>query len=60
MLDENGREITRKVLVSLESLFKEAVEREWVAPNPAADVKLKRQKRNDKQAEIPTKHETGA
>jgi len=57
MLDENSREMTRKVLVSLKSLLKEAVEREWIAASPAADVKLKRQKRHDKQAKIPTKDE---
>ena len=57
MLDGNSREMTRKVLVSLKSLLKEAVEREWIQASPASDVKLKRQKRHDKQAEIPTKDE---
>lgn len=57
MLDENSRAMTRKVLVSLKSLLKEAVEREWIAASPAADVGLKRQKRHDKLPEIPSKEE---
>lgn len=57
MLDGNSREMTRKVLVSLKSLLKEAVEREWIQASPAAEVMLKRQKRHDKQAGIPTKEE---
>jgi integrase len=57
MLDASSRAMTRKVLVSLKSLLREAVEREWIAASPAAEVKLKRQKRHDKRAEIPTKDE---
>lgn len=57
LLDENSRAMSRKVLVSLKSLLKEAVEREWIAASPAADVSLKRQKRHEKRPEIPTKEE---
>lgn len=57
MLDEVSREMTRKVLVSLKSLLKEAVEREWLETSPATDVKLKRQKRHEKRVQIPTKEE---
>jgi len=60
MLDEVSREMTRKVLVSLKSLLKEAVDREWIAASPAEGVKLKRQSRHDKVAEIPTKEEIRA
>ena len=34
MLDGNSRAMTRKVLVSLKSLLKEAVEREWIDASP--------------------------
>lgn len=57
MLDDNSREMTRKVLVSLKSLLGEAVEREWIDASPATSVKLKRQTRHIKRAEIPTKEE---
>ena len=57
MLDENSREMTRKVLVSLKSLLKEAVEREWIPASPAAEISLKRQTRHVKRADIPTKDE---
>ena len=57
MLDENSREMTRKVLVSLKSLLKEAVEREWISASPAAEITLKRQTRHAKRADIPTKDE---
>lgn len=57
LLDENSRAMSRKVLVSLKSLLKEAVEREWIAASPAVDVTLKRQKRHEKRPEIPTKEE---
>jgi integrase len=57
MLDGRSRAMTRKVLVSLKSLLAEAVEREWIPSSPAADVKLSRQRRHEKRAEIPTKEE---
>jgi integrase len=57
MLDAASRAMTRKVLVSLKSLLKVAVDREWIQASPATDVALKRQKRHDKQVEIPTKDE---
>ncbi len=57
MLEASSREMTRKVLVSLKSLLKEAVAREWIEASPAADVKLKRQTRHEKQAAIPSKDE---
>ncbi|MEE8453886.1 MAG: tyrosine-type recombinase/integrase [Limibaculum sp.] len=57
MLDENSRAMTRKVLVSLKSLLKEVVEREWIDASPAAEIKLKWQKRHDKRIDIPTKEE---
>lgn len=57
LLDENSRAMTRKVLVSLKSLLKVAVEREWIAASPAADVALKRQTRHEKRPGIPTKQE---
>ncbi len=57
MLDDNSREMTKKVLVSLKALLKEAAEREWIDTNPAAEVRMKRQSRHDKEAKIPTKDE---
>jgi hypothetical protein len=47
MLDTHSREMTRKVMVSLKSLLKVAVEREWIATSPAASVGLKRQSRHE-------------
>jgi len=60
LLDDVSREMARKVLVSLKSLLKEAVQRDWIAASPAVDVTLKRQRRHDKAAEIPTKQEIKA
>lgn len=57
MLDANSREMTRKVMVSLKSLLKVAVEREWIATSPAASVGLKRQSRHDEEVVVPTKEE---
>lgn len=44
LLDDGvSRALVKKIMVSLRSLLSEAVEREWIAHNVAADVKLKRQ-----------------
>lgn len=59
MLDDGlSQAIVKKVMVSLRAILSEAVEREWVDHNVAAEVKMKRRRRTDQDERIiPTKDE---
>ncbi len=59
LLDEGvSRVLVRKIMVSLRAVLAEAVEREWVDYNVAAEVRVKRSNGRDrKRALIPTKDE---
>ncbi|QFT62689.1 site-specific integrase [Roseivivax sp. THAF30] len=59
MLDDGlSQALVKKVMVSLRAVLSEAVEREWVDHNVAAEVKMKRRRRTDQDERIiPTKDE---
>ena len=59
LLDDGvSHALVRKIMVSLRAVVSEAVEREWVAHNVAAEVKTKRRSRSSADAQIiPTKQE---
>ncbi|AHM05747.1 Phage integrase [Roseibacterium elongatum DSM 19469] len=59
MLDDGiSRALVKKVMVSLRAILSDAVEREWIDHNVAAEVKVKRSNGRDrKRIVIPTKDE---
>jgi len=59
LLDEGvSRSLVKKIMVSLRAIFAEAVEREWIDHNVAAEVKVKRSNgRDKKRVIIPSKDE---
>ena len=58
LMDEGvSRAMTQKIMRSLRAVLSEAVEREWMAHNVAADVKLRRSSRGQTEQVIPTKDE---
>ena len=59
MLDDGvSRVLVKKIMVSLRALLSDAVEREWIDHNVAAEVKVKRSNGRDrKRIVIPTKDE---
>lgn len=57
MLDDVTHSMTKKVMVSLRSIYKEAVVQELITDNVARDVRMRKGKRVKEEAVIPTKHE---
>lgn len=59
LLDDGvSKSVVRKVMVSLRAALSEAVEREWIEHNVAADVKMRRHRRTEQDERIiPTKDE---
>lgn len=59
LIDEGvSRALVKKIMVSLRAVLSEAVEREWMTHNVAAEVKVKRgTRRHARRVEFPTKDE---